>query len=137
VLRTLQSLDVDHAHYRYYPNALEAVDIAEAPEDVRQWLKLAIEFDYTARLLIRFALRSAVGAMADDAAPWVELARAAGAEEGPEGLIVKLVFGDKQEPEEDPQVASLRDKLSRLESFTKLAEALAADIRTRLPPSAK
>src|SRR5260221_8606675 len=33
VLRTLQSLDVDHAHYRYYPNALEAVEIAEAPED--------------------------------------------------------------------------------------------------------
>jgi len=133
VLRTLQSLDVDHAHYRYYPSALEAVEIAEAPEDVRQWLKLAIDLDYTVRSLIRFALRSAVGAMADEAAPWVALACAAGAEEGPEELLLKWVLGDKEEVEADPAMTSLKDKLSRLETFIELAEGLAKDIRTQLP----
>jgi hypothetical protein len=132
VLRTLQSLDVERDGYRYYRSALEAADVADAREDVRRWLDFAIACDYTARALIQFALRSAAGATAEQAGPWIELARAAGAEEESEGLLFELIFGNETGPEEEAQIASLKSMLSQLESFTKLAHSLAEDIRTRL-----
>jgi hypothetical protein len=132
ILRTLRSLDVEEDSYRYYPHVLSAAEEAELSEDVRQWLVLAIETDYAARLLIQFALRSAASAAAEEAAPWIEMARAAGAEKSPEGLIVDLVFGNSEKPQENPLLASAKRKLSRLETFIRSAEDLAEEIRTLL-----
>lgn len=137
VLRTLQSLDVEHGGYRYYPNALQAAEVAEAPDEVRQWLDLIIGVDYTARLLIQFALQSAAQAAADEAAPWIELAQAAGAEELPERLIVEFVIGKDEEEKVDLNLQSLKEKLSRLDNFIKVAEGIADNIRNRLPKTGK
>jgi hypothetical protein len=133
VLRTLLSLDVEQADYRHYPEVLRAAEYAEAPEDVRQWLKLAIGLDYTARLLIGSALRSAASGAVDQAVPWIELMEAGGIKEEPESFVIKFVSREKEEPKEDHQITSMREKLSRLENFTRLAQTLAEEIRARLP----
>lgn len=130
-LRTLASLDVDQTDYRYYPQALRAAATADADEATKQWLELALGLDYSARLLIQFALRSAAHRAASNADPWVELAREAGADEGIERTIVKIILvadevGDAGENEQD---AALRDRISRLESLASLANTLARDLR--------
>jgi hypothetical protein len=131
IQRTLASLDVDRTDYRYHPATLRKAATADADEDAKKWLDLAIGIDYTARLLIQFALRSAAERAASQAEPWVELALDAGADEGPESIVVRFVRGDDEEGErdEDEPDAALLDKLSRLETFAKLASSLAHDLR--------
>ena len=134
VFRALASLDVDRTDYRYHPQALREAATADTDETTKQWLELAIGIDYTARLLIQFALRSAAYRAASQAESWVELALQAGVDEGPEGVIVNFILGDDDadEESEDEQIAALRDKLSRLEQFVELAASLAKDLRAQL-----
>ena len=134
ILRTLAFLDVDRADFHYYPAALREAATADADEDVKQWIELAIGLDYSARLLIQSALRSAAYRGAAQAEPWVELARRAGADEGAERAIVKFVRAGDEDTEVDASGtdAELLDRLSRLESFAELALVIAKDIRTEL-----
>ena len=60
IQRTLASLDVDGTDYRYHPTILHEAATADAEDDAKQWLELAIGLDYSARLLIQSALRSAL-----------------------------------------------------------------------------
>ncbi|WP_200384857.1 AVAST type 3 anti-phage proein Avs3b [Rhodocyclus tenuis] len=134
VLRTLASLDVDQTDYRFYPQVLREAATTNADEDAKQWLEFAIGLDYTARLLIRFALSSAAHRAAAKAEPWIEIARQAGADEGVEGTVVKFVVSGDEAGEADKgkQHAALRDKLSRMESFANLAASLAKELRAQL-----
>jgi hypothetical protein len=132
VLRVLSSLDLDSSDYRYYPAALRAAKGVDVPEETMRWLTLATSVDYMARLLIRDALRSAAEPFAADAAPWISLAQGAGAEAGAEASLVRFVLADEGGPEDTPDVASLKDKLQRLESFSDLAKIMAAEIRLQL-----
>jgi len=134
VSRTLATLDFDQTDYRYYPQALREAATANADEDTKQWLDLAIGLDYTARVLIQFALRAAADRAASEAEPWIEVARQTGAVEGTEEVVVNFVLerDDTTEPNEDKQTAALRDKLSRLESFASLAAGLVEDIQAQL-----
>ena len=136
IQRTLALLDLDHTDHRYYPTVLREAATANADENAKQLLELAIGLDYSARLLIQLALRSAAHRAASQAEAWVELARTAGAEEGAERAIVKFVRGGDEETEagESGQDTALLDKLSRLESFAQLAMAVASDLRAELAP---
>jgi hypothetical protein len=133
VIRTLASLDVERTDHRYYPQALREAATADVDETTKQWLELAIGLDYSARLLIQFALRSAAQKAASKAESWVELAQQAGADEGAEGPVIRFILGQDEEGETDEdQQAALRDKLSRLENFATLAASLATDLRAQL-----
>lgn len=134
ILRVLASLDMDSSDYRYYPAALRAAEGVVSHEETTHWLNSAIGIDRAARLLIRYALRAAVEPVATDAAPWVSLAQAAGAEIEPELSIIRLARTgqDPDDPPASPDVKALNDKLQKLESFIELAEAMAAEMRHRL-----
>ena len=134
VLRTLASLDVERTDHRYYHQALHEAETANTDEDTEKWLDLATEIDFTARLLIQTALRFASQRAASSAEPWVELAAQAGAEDGVEKLIVEFVLqGDEEgKADENARDAALRNRLSKLEYFVKLATALAEELRTQL-----
>ena len=134
--RTLALLDVDRTDFRYYPAALREAATADADEASKRWLDLAIGIDHSARTLIRFALRSAADRAASQAEPWVELARDAGVDEGPESFLVRFIRGvdEELETDEDEQGAALLDKASRLEGFAKLANLLAGELRGELSP---
>jgi hypothetical protein len=134
VIRTLASLDVDRTDHRYYPQALREAATASADGASKEWLELATGLDYTARLLIQFALRSAAHHAASEAEPWIELATQAAADEGAEGPVVKIILerGDATEGSGDEHNAALRDKLARLEGFAELAASRASDLRAQL-----
>lgn len=134
VLRTLASLDVEQPDYRYHRDALRAAAVAEADETTKHWLDLAIGIDYTARLLIQFALRAAAEHAASNAQSWVELATQAAAEEGADRALVRFILDSDggREPVEDYEKARLKDRLSRLDAFVELASARAAELRAQL-----
>lgn len=134
VMRTLASLDVEQTDYRYHRNALREAAVAEVDdEDTKRWLELATGIDYTARLLVQFALRTAAARAASNAQAWVELAQLAEAEEGADRAIVRFIVQseDGTEPVEDYEKAHRRDRLSRLEAFVQLASALAEEWRAK------
>ncbi len=132
-LRTLVSLDPERTPYLYYPEVLREAKTAEADDESKQWLDLAVEIDYAARLLIRFALRSATSRVASTAAHWVALANQAGADESGDRVIVQFVGGsDEGDVGQGTQSDALREDLSRLEAFIELATSLAKDVRAQL-----
>lgn len=133
-VRALNSLDVENTEYRYYPEALREAAAAGADESAKRWIDLALGLDYTARVLIQFALRSAAGNAAAEAEPWVDLAREAGASEGVEATVVEFVrAGDARELAQDRRDREvLLDRLSRLEGFARLADHLSNELRGQI-----
>ncbi|WP_164011969.1 hypothetical protein [Pyxidicoccus trucidator] len=134
VLRTLASLDVEQTNYRYYPQALREAETANIDKDTKQWLEFATGVDFAARLLIQSALRSASLRAAVNAEPWVKLAAQAGAEEGAEAFIVKFALqgDDEGKADENARDAVLRNRLSKMDAFVKMATSLMENLRTQL-----
>ena len=133
VVRALGYLALDPADYRYYPDAMRAAVSANADENTKRWLELAIGLDFSTRLLVRFALQSAAQGAASCAEPWVALAQEAGVEETAE-LRVAMHFlpDDLKKGREDPAMTKLKDRLTRLEQFVTVATAVADDLRSQL-----
>jgi hypothetical protein len=133
ILQTLVSLDVDQPGFRYAREALRAAALESTEGETKQWLDLAFGVDYTARLLIGFALRVAALGAAPNVAPWVKLAEDAGASEDVLPAVVRfLLNSDAKLRGEESETAALRDKLRRLEEFTRLATMLADDLRKQI-----
>lgn len=142
ITKTLAALDVEHGDdYRYFRPILREAALDTADEPMRHWLELAFSLDYSARVLIQHALQSAGTAAALEAKPWVEAALKAGLEVEPDRQTIDFLLEDlgsnHAELEEKTEIArkkTLRDKILRLESFAKLAEAAAGELREKLGP---
>jgi hypothetical protein len=140
ITRTLAALDVERGDdYRYFRTTLREAVLDTVDEPMKHWLELAFSLDYSARVLIQYALQSAGTAAASQAQPWVEAALNAGVEAEPDrqtiDFLLERLSSDEAEREEKTEMArqkALRDKILRLESFAELAEAVAAELRAKL-----
>ncbi|MNP21629.1 hypothetical protein D3C76_1142560 [compost metagenome] len=140
VTKTLTALDVDHGDdYRYFHSALREAALDTDDEQMREWLELAFSLDHSARVLIQYALRSAGAAAASQVKPWMENALQAGVGVDPDRQTIDFLLERMRSTEaegEEEQTAilmdGLRDKISKLENFAKLASAVAADLRGQL-----
>lgn len=131
ILRALAALDVEGAHHRYFPRALDAAANAKLPEEAAKWFKFASGIDYTARLLIRYALLRAAATSVDEVELWLDLAREAGADEGVEGDVVGFLR-DIADDETGRDRVALSEKVQRLKAFILLATSLAEGMETQL-----
>ena len=109
VFRTLAFLDLDPDDMRFYRDALKESVLADVQGEAKRSLEVAIGVDYTARLLIRMLLQQAAAVAIDAAEPWVELAKAAGAEDAAEQRLWSLLDGE--EGAETPGFDSARGAL--------------------------
>ena len=140
ITRTLAALDVERGDdYRYFRPTLREAVLDSVDEPMRHWLELAFSLDYSARVLIQHALQSAGTAAASQAQPWVEAALQAGVEAEPDrqtiDFLLERLYSDDADRGEKIEMArkkTLRDKILRLESFTELAQAVAAELREKL-----
>lgn len=140
LIRTIVALDVDNGDdYRFYRPVLRDAALDDVEGEAKKWLDLAFGLDYTARLIIQFALRSAGANAVLKAKPWIEAASSADLDPVTERLVVKFVSGDSQDASDGNAVLQkdLRDKIAKLESFTELASAIAAELRDRLEIGSK
>ncbi len=133
-LRTLASLDIDRKESRYFPNYLRATEDVEPDEPARTWLSLAISLDHTARILIAFSLREAAGAAAINAIPWVALAQEAGTQEKIEEPLIRFVLDPDERIDSESELAikRMKEKLTKLEEFMRVAAVIAEELRVRL-----
>lgn len=131
VLRVIHSLDLQNAEGRYFPRGFRLEPSGGVSEDAAAWLKLAHDLDYTARVLVGFALRAGAQEAVDEAGPWAELAAAADAQLGMETPIIRFVI-DEEEGPADEVLEELSDRAGRLEAFVNLAARMAAQVRQEI-----
>lgn len=129
ILRTLESMDLERTDFRYYAHAFRQAEAADADDDAMEWLKIARDVDYSARLLIRTALGAAAERAGSIVQPWVELAAQAGAPDGVESAVLRLIVG--RNDGHDVQEKAMRERISRLETCAELASALADELRAK------
>lgn len=134
LLQTLASLDVGKGpRFRYLPDypsnqKLEGTDTQES-----DFLKTAVNLDYSARVLIQYLLGAAAESAANKASPWLEAAIDANADAVLELRVVEFVLAGTKLPSADEAAReALLDKIEKLEAFSQLAAAVATEFRSRL-----
>ena len=134
IQRVLASFDTEETNYRYYPAVLREVALADADEDVKKCLDIAIGLDYSARILIKTFLRTAAKSASDQAEPWIQLALKTCADGGIEREIVDFVRGvNEEDAENQGRIDAIRaGQISRLETFAELAALIAKELRAEL-----
>lgn len=136
ILRALESLDPDDSTPRYFRSARAAADKADKEDEMESWLELVDELDYSARALIGYCLGQAAQTAINKSEEWVALAESAGADDEVELSVVRFMVDEKdllRKPDPNEVVRKqLQARIDRLESFTKMAEALASDLKLRV-----
>jgi hypothetical protein len=132
VMRALGSLDLADNAYRYAAEALREADRTVDQDGPRQWINLAVGLDRSARFLIRYALWAAAAEAAEDVAPWVALAREAGAVEPMAALVVSFLLETGEKLHADPEGDALKERVDHLQRFVKAADLLLEELRERL-----
>lgn len=136
VIRAVESLDPEDDTPRYFRSAYAGNDEEEKGSEAQEWLKIARDLDYTAKVLIGESLAEAARKAADKSKEWVALAEAAGAERGVPEIVIQFLT-DKGIPDEEPDPYKLirerlENRIERLESFTRLAAEFADAYRAEL-----
>jgi hypothetical protein len=136
VLRTLESLDPTDHTPRYFRNIFNQ---AETDTDTKtsKWLKAADSLDYSAKILIGYCLAQAGKTALDKSKPWVELAEAAGADDGGDFITIRFVKTENdllERPEELKDTARklMQDRINRLGKFEAIASHLRVFLQDRL-----
>jgi hypothetical protein len=136
ILKALESLDPSEDRRRYFRAARLEVDVAEEHTATRKWLETADGLDYSARVLIRYCLARAAESVLDKSRERVALAEAAGIADPLEFPVIRFVAAESDllnaaEPD-DTERKTIEDRIKRLETFTRMAADLAADLRRQL-----
>jgi hypothetical protein len=136
IMRAIESLDPDDDRPRYYRPIRAAADEADEKDETKSWLKFIDGLDHSARILIRYCLFQAAQTAVDKAVGWGALAEAAGADDGIEFPVIRLVVDQKEQLKElDPEETTkkrLEDRIARLEGFIEMANALASELRQQV-----
>ncbi|QLA16270.1 AVAST type 3 anti-phage proein Avs3b [Desulfolutivibrio sulfoxidireducens] len=134
--QVIESLDPDNSLPRYFRVLRSKIAEEEETADVKNWLELADELDYSAKILISSCLGNAAHEAKDKIKEWVGLAEAAGMEVEGEGMMIGFV-----ERVEALEGASDIDKvklqhakghIARLELCSKLAAKYAAALKKKV-----
>lgn len=136
MLRTLASLDPENDTPRYFPSARTAASDPKESDQTRSWLHLIEDLDHSARILIRYCLSQAAQNAIDKSAQWVSLAEAAGADEGIELPLVRIINQEgailREFDHAEAEKNRLAKRVERLDTFSKLAKFVASDLRKQV-----
>ncbi len=136
IVRAVASLDPEDETPRYFRQARPPKGATDEESEAESWLKLVEGFDYSAKLLIGFCLAQAAESAVDKSKEWVEHAKAAGLDDGPSEIVIRLVAPDDELSKEPDHNAKLREQIEgrirRLKGFVKMADALANDLQAQL-----
>ena len=136
IFRVLKSLDLDDTMSRFFVKQGLEAGLKDEDELVAQWLKMAFELDYTARMLIRYCLAIAAQDTVDKSRDWVALAEAITKEDDIDIRVVRFITNDvddlNTEKPDDSKKRKIEDLLKRLEVFTDLSNMLSSHFRQQL-----
>jgi hypothetical protein len=126
--RTLEGLDPSNQTPFYFrPNS-------DLQGDGAAWLKLALDFDATARILITYVIGIAAKLCGKAASDWSDLAEAAGLD-GPDVNLARIIFTSPSKPgptAEELERERLQGLLRSLAAFQRAAKAVAKELKAEL-----
>lgn len=136
MLRTLASLDPENSTPRYFHSVRTAAEDGKETDEVTSWLQLIDNLDYSARILIRYCLAQAAQNALDRSVQWIGLAEAAGADEGTEFSLVRIIIQEDStlkasDPGEEER-KRLENRIERLQAFAKTAMSVASRLRKQV-----
>lgn len=133
LLRALESLNPEDDTPRYFRSVRTVDSAAEENDETETWLKLIDGLDYSAKILIRYCLTQAAQNAINKSVEWVALAEAAGADEGIEIPLIRVIIDeDNMLKESDADVKArkrIEERIERLEGFAKMAMAVVSELR--------
>jgi hypothetical protein len=136
ILRALKSLDPTDDTPRYFRSSRVEAKETEENAETRKWLELADNLDYSAKILIRYCLTQAAQTALDKSKDWVALAKTVGLENGIDLRVLSIITDEsnllKGRDPNDIARKLLKNRIKRLDSFKKMAEALVSDLRRQL-----
>jgi hypothetical protein len=132
-LRALESLDPSNKIPRYFEQLCNEANENEKNPESRKWLSIADALDASAKILIRHCIARAAELASDKSKHWLSLAESAGVANSVDLHVIRIILdeSDKVKPD-DLRRKEIEDRIKRLEEFTELAAAVAADLRSQL-----
>lgn len=130
IIGTLERLDPDRPAIRYFDDVLLERSETKEPDDGQTWLNLAVELDYSARILIHDCLARAAQTAVDKAKEWIELAESAGVDHGIEILLIRAL-GEESDPL-NARRKRIEERIKHLEAFREMAAVAESDLRAQL-----
>jgi hypothetical protein len=136
ILKALESLDPNNETPRYLLIARTPVKDTGQKVGAKNWLELANEVDYSAKILIRYCLSQAAKAPLDKSKEWLALAEAAELDNGVEVPVLHIIIDEKKLLEDpdpnEPTRKTLEYRIKRLEGLRKLADELVTALEKQL-----
>lgn len=128
------ALEPDRTPFRYFSPLQGAMSASHPSKETRQWIELAAVIDDAARELIRYSLRRALDGSIETAEDWLDTARAALGEDGPEGPIITFLrSGDDKAVEGlKRQVVWLQARVRKLDAMVSSSGALSGELSEQL-----
>lgn len=127
VLRALNSLDPDNDTLRYLRRIRESVKVEgeNDNDNIKRWIELADELDYSAKILISHCLFQAAHNAIDRSAEWVRLAEDAEANNGVEFTVLDFLDFTSEPGDIDRKL--IQNRIDRLEKFAQIAKSFVTD----------
>jgi hypothetical protein len=130
IIRTLETLDPDRPAIRYFDDVILERSETEEADESQTWLNLAVELDYSARILIRDCLARAAQTAVNKSKEWIALAEAAGADHGIDILLIRAL--DEESDPLNETRKRIEERIKHLEAFREMAAVGESDLRTQL-----
>ena len=131
----MRSLDPKRREPRYFDSAISRASGAGESEETRSRLNSVERIDCSARVLVRFALAQAASAAMDRSLEWVKLAESAGTDVTAEFPVIRVALEEESMSDGTGsggiEKQLVEDPIERLESFAKVAAAIASELRGR------
>ena len=140
ILLTIRALDPENQAYFYHQQVQEAASDSKLPESAKEWLKLSLGLDHSARLLISVCLRNAEALASEEYSEWISLSENTLDQEFDLPLInVVQKLHSKTEEEQDSeqeakkaQLRKLEDQQGRLRGMVRMAKLLADELDSKI-----
>ena len=134
IISTLKGLRPEAKNAFYQQYFWERAEHKVDDDDLKQWLQLAQGTDYTARLLVEYAIEQAVRVSTAKSITWVQEAASAGAASGSDiQLSVELIdWVNETRRDEGRRKKAISDRLSRLRAFLDMAGNMEIALQSEL-----
>lgn len=134
LLATIQALDPNNSAYFYQSKAQALIDKSTLSEESKNWLELALEIDYSARVLISICLNKTANDIVHKNYVWFDLAESLDADL-PVMDVVRFIASDDQQFEGSIQMTTAKTLIhrrERLERMIQLSQILIRDIDEKI-----
>lgn len=134
VVETLRKLDPDSTDPFYRPPRVHERNAAIGEIETNKWLSIAEGLDYTARILVEFALKLAIANASDKTKGWLDISEKSEKSAKIDVQFVRRLTTDLelQQRLKKQQIENIQNKIARLSAFEDFATVVKTHLQLEL-----